>query len=232
MESTKSTQTKVFGGYSVFHQYLGLSSFENTAASQMMHRFPLYQPTARELAFGNRMIEKRMTTTCTGIGIGLVTGVVLSLTALKNRGRLAKSVAIILPTCVGYGGAFAWGFVHAIDEWVTFDNMHQRFDSWGDRLVPVEDPREKVGCESNGLSFMAEQFRIQKIQYAPEVAPVIQPLLLNPQGLQMVYEIKFEGVESRDAIKRLKRYPSMTIEQRESVAHSMSVLAGKESDDK
>lgn len=231
MEPTKSSRTTGFENCSVLQQYLGLSSFEDDTASQMMHRFPRYQPSAREIAFGHRMIEERMTTTSAGIGIGLFTGVALSLTALKNKGRLAKSTAIILPTSIGYGVAFTWAFVHATDEWVTFDNMHQRFDSWSDKLVAVDDPRQKVGCESNGLSFMAEQWRIQKIQYCPQLAPLFQPLLMNPQGLQMVYEIKFEGVDARDAIKRLKRYPSMTVEQRESVAHSLSVLAGKESDD-
>ena len=208
-------------------------------AKDLKEIFPKYTPTPREVQFALQMSTLRAQYSLAGAGIGALTGALVVVSAMKNRSRYVKTIFSTMMTGCGYIAFTAWGELKTIDKWITFEK-DASFDSWNCTYT-IHSAQNK-----RHFSFMAEGFRNEIIISEAEamitlqdkghtscntlLGDLLRPLVLHPNELQMVYEVRYENKTPEEVVDS-KGGEALSEEEFHGIVDSLRILAESDDDD-
>lgn len=117
---------------SLFHSIAGFAMFEKSVVKELKAKFPLYEPTPREVIFGTNLIKWKSEKTLQGLVVGFGLGSLLfGIKAVRKRSIPIKVLLLSGLGLIGSSAGANYAIVRAFDKWITFDRVAE-FNSWDD----------------------------------------------------------------------------------------------------
>jgi hypothetical protein len=172
----------------------GFSFVEEMEVEKCKSFFPKYKPTPNEIKFGNEQIEFKQKSTLSFIFGGMMSGGLLSISLLRNKGRILKSLMTMTTTTVGIVSGTTYSILTSMENWVTYET-----DAEFSSIRKTYDINS--GKKLANFSFLAESFRYGHMNYSPATAHLLKDKVLPLHVLEMVYKARYDKESPTNLVK-------------------------------